>query len=349
MGLESLRNIQVGEEATAGTAVAAEIKLHCHGEFTDERDIRKRMESLGLMLPEAGGFYSPKVLAILDTEGEATYELLPVYFNTCIEDEAGVADGTGGSGYIYTHDIPEKAAKTCNTVTMEWADNTQCFEASYAFVNSFELTWSAGDPVMISANWLGRVWSKVTVTSLSAITTEEIFAPSFYFGAPGTAFNDTIAAGGGLAVKANTLLAYTLSWDAMEAIWAGDGAGATANSGKWFSFNKQRGVIGEGVGRIELTAEMNATGIAMYDAYVAQTKNKFQIIHEGSALASAGDTYTYKTLDIGAFTVFDTAVKVGSQNGNDIMVFSGPLVYDDATDDDAGRIIVVNEKADVYA
>jgi hypothetical protein len=203
----------------------------------------------------------------------------------------------------------------------------------YCFVESMALRGEQGGPLMVSANWIGRQMSLCTFTgALSIATVEEILFSK------GKLYIDAIGGTYGSTQKSNTLLGadlnLTTGWIASD---PGDG-------NLYFMFHKYAPTVFNA--ELQVTFEHDATSIAEKVKWRAQTAFKIQLKFEGSALGSAGTTYTYKTLIInlaGKWTKFN---KIDERNGNDIVTGTFQARYN-ATAASVGQVIVVNEVASV--
>ena len=93
-----------------------------------------------------------------------------------------------------------------------------------------------------------------------------------------------------------------------------------------------------------VTFEHDTTAVAIAAAHLAETEQLVRIKVEGTALTTA-DSYTYKTL------IIDVAGKwemdpLADQDGNDVRSATLTGRYN-VTADDFGKIIVVNEVANL--
>jgi len=174
-GVKPLRKIQLGLEATAGTAVAATTIWRGMGMIQDGIEPVQVEEDLGLLVPSDRS-YVPYLAAEFEMdEVEATFEQLPYILSAGIEDVVtGAADGVG-SGKIYPYDPPLAAAGAVKTYTIEGGDNAGAEEMEYAFVQDFKLSGKAKEALMMSATWLGRQVATSSFTAaLSVPPVEEI-------------------------------------------------------------------------------------------------------------------------------------------------------------------------------
>jgi len=71
--------------------------------------------------------------------------------------------------------------------------------------------------------------------------------------------------------------------------------------------------------KLDITFEHNTTATAEKAAWRAGTARQIKILCEGSALATAGALYTYKSMIINLAGKWDTFEKIDEQDGNDIV------------------------------
>jgi hypothetical protein len=75
---------------------------------------------------------------------------------------------------------------------------------------------------------------------------------------------------------------------------------------------------------------------------VARTPRLFRLLWQGSALTTAGDTYTYKTLQVDCAGRYEKFSALADRDGNDIVTATARLGYEPDADL-ALEIVVVNE------
>lgn len=209
MGHKALSKVQMGQEATAGTAVAADFIWR--GPFAGLKDARKTEaveENLGVALKSSRKYASQLMAEFSMPVTNLTPEQAPHIFEAGIKQvNTGVADGAASSGYQYAYPFPLTSLNTISTYTIETGDETQAEEAEYCFVKSFTITAVKGESVQISAEWAGRQVTNATFTgALSAPTVSEIHSTS------GTLYIDpTTNPFGTTAVGAGNVLEATLN------------------------------------------------------------------------------------------------------------------------------------------
>lgn len=202
-GSYSANKIQLGREATAGTAVAS--TGIWRGEYASLEDARTReivTEQVGLMVNTERSYDSQYL-------GRISFPATPMTFEQVLHLlEAGVGTVSPvNAAPKYTYNYAFSVTNTPNTLktyTIE-AFNTvasvDCREMEYSFVESFTLSMTAGEAWMMSADWVGRQLTKSTGTALTTLVTVEEA-----LGALTTLFIDPIAGAPGAAQKSGVLM-----------------------------------------------------------------------------------------------------------------------------------------------
>jgi hypothetical protein len=328
-GVKKLRRIQLGLETTAGTAVAATALWRGLGTIEDQLETVFPEEDIGY-LSGVDRTYIPKVLAALSMDDTpATFEQLPYLLSAGVQDTvSGSADGSG-SGKIYSYVMPTTAAQTLKTYTLEGGDNQQAEEFAYAFVESFKLSGKGGEALMMSAEWKGRQVSPTTFTTSPALpAVEEILFSK------GLLYIDTAGGTIGTTTKSNTLLGIELSvTTGIVPVFSADGE-------LYFSFTKTI----EPEAMLSITFEHETTSVAEKVAWRAGTARQIRLKWQGSALATAGTAYTYKTLIVDLAGKWEKFDKLDEQDGNDIVTGTFRARYN-STAALFAEFLVVNELA----
>jgi hypothetical protein len=154
-GIKALRKVQMGPEATSGTAVLATAIMRMTGTLEDQRQVKHADEDVGYISPVDRAFI-PKVEAQIELAGEATFEQLPYALAAGIKNvTTGVADGAG-SGKIYAYPLPTTTLPAIKTRTLECGDNQQMERAEYAFLEELTLTGKAGEVMKMKHTWRPR-------------------------------------------------------------------------------------------------------------------------------------------------------------------------------------------------
>jgi hypothetical protein len=307
-GIKALRQIQTSRESTQGTPSTDYSVWRGIGTLQDAREPVWPTEDIGIF----GGTdrqYFPKLGAALSMdEIEATYEQLPHIMDAAIRNATPTTDT--GSAYIRTYTWPIQSSDTftstdLQTYSFKCGDNNEVEKFSFAFVTDFVLSGAAGEAWKITANWSGREVANDSdgFVSVTIPTVEEmLFSKSkLYLDAT----SDTI----GTTLISDTLLNATVNvtdgWQAVH----------TASGRTDFSFIKQ--VMPEI--KLDVTFEHNATATAEKAYWRAGTARLLRIKCEGSALATAGSAYTYKTMNINLAGKWDSFEKIDEVDGNDVV------------------------------
>ena len=313
-GVKLARRIQLGQETTAGNAVAATTYWRGMGVPDDQREVVFPEEHVGY-ISGVNRSYQPKLAAAMDFESvEATFEQLGHIFNASVQALQSTGD-TSGSGTVHaatapTSSVPEITA--IKTYTIEGGDNQQAEELEYAFVDEWELSGAPMESLKVSASWLGRQITKASFTgALSIPTVEEIL-----FG-KGKLYIDDVSGTIGTTQVTSGWVGFTLSYKSgWRPVFTGDG-------NLYFTFAKQ---VGPEIS-LELKLEHDATGVSMRDAFKAGTAKQIRLLFEGSALTTAG-TFTYKTLRLDMAGTFEESGPIEDDEGDDILPFTFNVRYD---------------------
>jgi len=328
-GVRDLRKIELGKETTAGTAVAATTVWGGTGVLKDDREITVVEEDVGYLQP-LGRQYVPRYGATIDfDEIEATFEQLPYLLAASVENvTTGAADGDG-SGKIYQYDFATNAANTITTYTIEAGDNQRVDEMEYSFVEEWTLSGAKNEAVKMQGSWRGRQATDSDFTgALSRPTVEEILFNK------GKLYIDATGGTIGTTQKTATWLGFTLhAVPGQKAHYTGDG-------NLYYTDVKQ--VTGELTG--ELVLEHDATGEAELGFARTGVVRLARMQFQGSALTTAGTTYTYKTLQIDLAIKYTDVPELGEDEGDNTLTLPFRAIYSTA-DNQSNQVIVVNELA----
>jgi hypothetical protein len=329
-GVKGLRKIQIGLEATsaAGTAVACTAVLRLNGMPEDARTVTFPEEQTGYL----GGTdraYTPRLLAIFEMEGEATFEQLPYILNAAIGAATATQDGAG-SDYIYAYTFPTTSAPAINTYTLEAGDNQEAERMEYGYVSEFSLSGTAGEAWMLSATWQGR---QLAVSSFSASTTLST-VEEMLFGKT-KMYIDAATASVGTSLQSNTLLAAELK---VTTGWIPKFA---ADGQLYYSRIEN---VGDEI-TLDITFEHDASGAAQKVLWRSGSPVKVRLLCEGTSVASAGTTYTYKTCKIDLAGKWEKFEKIDEIDGNDVLKGTLRVRYNGDGTPLKGAITIVNEVA----
>lgn len=302
-GIKALRKIQMGRETTPGTKVDADIVWRGVGMIKDNIEVVFPKEDIGMLVP-AGRTYISRYEASLQLgENEATFEQLPHLFEMGIKSVSPTTDSNGVFTYTYTMPYASTdlvASTDLATYTIEGGDNAGEEEFGYGFARSIQLTGSAGQALMVSAEIIGRKVDPGTYTANVALAdVEEILFSG------GRLYLDDVKAFPATTQISNQLLGMSLS---INTGWL---PVYTADGNLYFSFIKQT----TPEVTLQITFEHDTTAIAEKAAWRAQTPRVMR-------LAFYGSSHKKVWFDIaGMWKSFDV---LGEQDGNDIV--SGTFV-----------------------
>lgn len=325
-GIKALRKIQLGREATAGTAVAASTVWRGMGALKDDLTQVFVEEDVGLLAPTDRSYISALGGSISLASTPATFEQLPHILEMGVGTATPTQDGAG-SDYLYTYTSPTTTLPTLKHYTIEAGDNNAAEEMEYCFVPNFTLEGTAGEAVMMSADVMGRQVAASTFTgALSLPAVEEVLTNKGKF------YIDAIGGTIGSTQITQTLKAFSLAWN------TGLQAVMTADGNLYFTFVKAtRSEI-----TMDITFEYNANATTEIAKWRAGTSSLIRLQFEGSTVATPGTTYSNKTLNIDLTGKWDNFQAISDTDGNDIVIATFKAAYN-ATPASYAEILVVNE------
>lgn len=329
-GVRALARVQMGDETTAGTAVAATFKYP--GPFVPLEDARN------LHFPDvATGVFGGEGYSVIRALGgrlpfgqhDAAFEVLPVWLAAGINGAAATPVGPGSdSEYVYTATMPTAAAPTApKTQTIESGDDNAAEEMEYSYVENFELSGAIDEGWMIQGVWRGRqVTSGITFTAALTVPTGLEFIPfsgtKLYIDASGGTIGTT--------EKTGTLLSARLIWPMQFAPYG------AASGQKYFAGVKAV----DNRPQLEIVFEHDGTASTEIAAWRAQTWRLIRLSVLGSLIG--GTTYKGMVIDVaGKWAKFEP---IGELNGNHIAKGLLNIHY---SDDDSlrGSIEITNALA----
>lgn len=329
-GLAGLYKVQIGEESTLGTEVAATTILRGdRGFINDESPIEFPPESVGRIggigrnytLFQDGTFQMP--------EAPVTFEQLPYFLNAGIQAVTGSQDGTG-SGYIYTYPLPGTSVLTPDTYTIEAGDNQQAEIMTGCFAEEIVITGGAQDVWRRAVTWRG--WPGGPTTFTSSLTVPAV--DEINFGKTSLYIDNTSGSFGGTQVS-DSFLSFELTIGAIyEAKWHGNGSNLYYTNLHMLAMPEIT---------LNFTLEHDSVAVAERANRRANTPRLIQIAGLGPAVSdNTGATYNNKQVIIqlpGSYS----EPEVQEANDSSITVpFTFKWHYD-STENDEGQIIVVNE------
>lgn len=321
-GIKVLRKIQFGVETTAGTPEAADVIWRGKGLLKDDQVIEPVEEDVGLLQPTDRSYTPWYGSTITLDEIPATFEHICYLFETGIEYiQTATAEG---SGYLRQYDLPTTAANTTKTLTVEAGDNQRVDECNYVYPETITLSWASDEAVMMSATLKGRQATDAEYTdALTLATVEEILA------AKGTLKIDDSGGTIGTTAKTGTLLGGTIEIDTgLRPVPVGDGS-------CYFSSTTQVGPRVTG----SFTFRHDATGEAELGKARTESVRLVRLQFDGSALSTAGSTYSTKALRIDMAIQYTEIPELSEDDGDDTIVLPWRQVYSSA--DSLGMSITV--------
>jgi hypothetical protein len=294
-GVKALRKIQIGEENTAGTAVAATSILRMEGTAEDLTEVMHAAEDVGF-LSYTDRTYIPSVGGRLPLSGAATFEQLPYILMMGVDDVTATGATTSKTRAFVLCTSGQEAPQS---YTLEFGDDQQAEEMAYCFCEDFEISGAMGEAVMMSATIRGRQISTTTFTgSLSLPSVEEILASKakLYIDAGGGTIGST--------QKTGTLLSFALR------ITTGFQPVRVGGDGELY-FDSVKNVAPEVL--LEITFEHEGTAVAEKAAWLAETTRLIRLSIEGT---DCGDG-TNRKLEIDIAGRWESFSALADSDGND--------------------------------
>jgi hypothetical protein len=335
-GIRALQMIQFGIETTPGTALAATVLWRGVGTLNDEAKPVAIKEQAGYLF-SLGRVAIPKVGAVLKLDATpATFEQLPYLLAAGVENTTtGTADGAG-SGKIYQYDAPTITANSIKSLTARVGDNQRVDVMAYTFTESFHLKGAKGGMVEVDAELRGRqaVDGDFTTGVTPAAAEPVLFQlGKLYLNADGGTIGTTQVTGSLLGFE----FGGRTGWNAL---WTADGQ----------VYFTQPVYVGNNAdtGGQEVTGKLVLLHDANAETELAKARSGeirlMRLLFQGSALTTAGTTYTHKTLQIDAAIQYTDIPDLGEQDNLGVMEFPFRVVLN-AARNLSYQIIVVNEVA----
>jgi hypothetical protein len=324
-GIKPFRKLQIGKEATAGTAVAATTIWRGEGSLKDTRKIESVAEDTGYLISTLHTNTQNFEAGITLAETPATFEQLCYLLEGGVKKvTTGSADGSG-SGKVYTYPIATTSAPTLQTFTVEGGDNQQEEVAEYCIVRNIKLSGRVNEAVRMSAEMVGRQVTASTFTAaVSLPTVEDILTnKGLVYIDPTTTIGATQAS--------QTITGFNLTLD------CGMAPRYTIDGQKYFSHAH----AAPAKGTLELTFEHNSTATTEKAAWRAETARAIRLKFTGSSFTTAGTAYSTKTLIVDCYGKYTDFSELGDEDGNNTVNATLELGYD-STAASAGQFIVVN-------
>ena len=311
-----LRRIQIGQESTRGTAVAADVILL--GRLTatptpnwyKPDDEERNSLALNHRLTNVGQQSS------LSYEGSLTFEQVGHLLSMGVGALTTSQPDVGGSPLVYDHTFEPtlSALAVQKAYTVEYGDNQQEYESAFLMAAALEFSYAIGEPWQVSADLFARFPSKSTFTgALSAPAVEDvvgqktkIYIDSSWANLGTTQVSSTLI---NAKVGGNTGLVPTRYSD-------GSLEFSDVAENKWAS-------------QVELTFKHNASGIVQYDNMAAGTLVFVRLEAEGSTIQNAFNN-TWR-IDL-AMRYTEAPEQFGEQDGEDVIALVGETFHDPTAD-----------------
>lgn len=287
MGLKALRQIQIGEEATKGTPVAATAGLAGQLTMKSVPTINMPVEARG-QLAEFSRSVKISDLAELAYEGNATFEQILYLLHMGVL--GNVTAGSGGDDKTWTFTPTMDAATVFDSFTIEYGDDVEQWETEHCMASLIELVLAMNEPVMMRGDIFGRKMTVCNFTASQTIPTiEDILSQR------ARVYIDDQDGSIGATEKSSTLIAatYTINTGLTPKRY---GDGSQAFSGYAENF---KGV------ELKLTFAFNAGAETERLKFDGATQRLIRILVEGSEIKTVDSTATLtdNPLSISATTV----------------------------------------------
>lgn len=302
-GIRGLRKLQLGQETTAGTAVAASTIWRGMGTIKDDRKILFPQEDIAYV-SGVDRTLTPKLQASLSfDEVVANFEQIPYML------EAGIQTATPtteGSGYLYTYTLPTTAKNTIKTFTIEGGDDQEAERMEYSFVQSLEIGGEAGGPLNMSSEWVGRQVALNAFTGALSVPTVEDIPFSV-----GTLYIDDVSSTHGSTEVSSTIISASLK---LVTGWV---PRFTLSGNKYFSTHEFNAGALEAM--LELTFLHNSSAAAEKVNWRAETARNIRLEWLGTALTTAGSTFSNKAVQMDLTGKWESFEKLDENEGNDVV------------------------------
>jgi hypothetical protein len=322
-GLVPFRKLQLGVEATPGTAVAATEVLY--GKLTPKQADElwhKPDQDRGLLAMYVETPFQVGNEIELDFEGEANDRLLVHILSNAIRGNITPTqpdDSNEPNHYRWEFQPSMTAPNTpdqtngIDTFTLEYGDNVQAYEVKHVYTVSVEITGEPNEPVMISWTIRGQDITETTFTAALSGPSVQYFPfnnANFYI--------DTSYAGIGGTAVTGLLRAFTWTYETQF-------TGRIAADGSMFfgSLSEDKKTV-----NLELTYYRDSTNSAAeFDKYQAQTMfyPRIELLAD-TEMDSGQDNPPYLWLD-GAFRYTEWP-EMGDEDGTSVVTVVAEAHYD---------------------
>lgn len=326
-GITALRRLYVAKESVAGTVIPATHVFRGMALAHDRRTVEMVEEHVGYR-GGLGRTNTPALMMGISMPSQAaTFEQIGWVFNAGIKGVAGVQDGTGP--YVYTYPVEAQSADAIYTYCFEAGNNQEKYAVGYGFVESFTLSGESRQPVMFSAEWVGR--QEETLGSYASLTPPIVEEINF---GKGSLYidDDTV----GSTQISSTLLSMQIDvTTGLQAMFTGDGGEL------YFDHIAYTVPLIE----VSLTYLHNGTAETERGKFKSETERVIRLHFDGSTIAD-GVTYDGKALRIDFAGKYLEWEALDSVDGNDVVTAKLQAYY--SPDEDLfAEFVVVNGDDDI--
>jgi len=320
MGNVAFRKIQIGEESTEGTAVAATAMLDAGappgGIVVENRASLVRRATPAVLALHGRQHLAQQVVG-LRFDGDLTPEQVLYLLHMGVK--GNVTPSGTASPYTWTFTKATTAEPTLDSFTIEYGDDTQAYEVNGCIAESIEFSGGlgGGELCQMSADIYGWTRTTTTFTSLSVPSVTPLAANYSRL------YVDTTWAGLGGSELTAELLGWRLSLPCSYPIWRGTNLYPAGHG------------IEPTAATFELRMEFTANAATELAAVEAGTSRFIRILVAKDANHS---------FQIDGCFVWDPASIFDADRGDNIVALSGQSMYD-STGTKELEIVVVNTVA----
>ena len=283
-GVKRLTKLQLGREATPGTAVPATTIWRGLALPPSDDQIKVMPdENVGLS-SKTTRQYTPGLAASLEPPTtEATFEGFQHIGEAGLKTVTPVQDGAG-TDYISAYPVPHQDSNTTKNYTLEAGNNKIVERIEYSFIPEFTLEGKINEGWKLSHKWMGRQSSIMgggftAGLSIPAVREMRFNKTKFYA--------DNVGGTIGTTQLVNTVIGAKIHViTGLKAQFTGDG-------NLYFSYMDFIGAQCS----VELTMLNNATSLAERALWRSDTPRQLRFkIEDDLQFATPGTTYSYRTL-----------------------------------------------------
>jgi len=299
MGQRAFRKIQIGEEATKGTAVAASAALLGALTMKSSPTIHRPVEERGT-LAEFSRSVKVANLAELTFEGDATFEQILYLLHMGVLGNV-TPSTVDTSAKLWTFTPAMTGAGTFDSFTIEYGDDVQAWETEFCMARSIEISGAMGEAMRMRGDIFGRKMTAVSFTgAISPPTVESIptqKAKLYIDDEDGTI---------GTTEKSSTLISftYTINTGLAPKRYA-DGSIDFSSYAEMF-----KGV------ELRATFAFNSAAEAERVLFDGETMRLIRIEAEGSLV---GDVDALKTLTLDVCGIYTDFATLSERDGEDVV------------------------------